>query len=988
MRRFLIALTLLAPWGLTGCEDGPDQPFSPAPEGAANKWNSPPGKGWADPAKQGYLGGGSTGTTKNEICTAPKKAERWAQMVQEPIIPPHGGGGIDLAGGDTWQGITIEEAEQINCQSSEAGDVFGDGTPVNYWGDNAEVWFSYSTATRKGLFMDFWPGYVGTIDAESREHEDPNNPGTMIKDKFKIYVNAQMTKNNEKYEISWFKGNFVAQVNEIGEALLATYAPFLPPDTTKNCYGGMCIVGSFGNVAYIYLPVIGAGIWTPNSASTGAQNIIDRIDVYLNKVTPFALSYPLLKLDAEGPKASPLDVLNTTTGQPCVLKFGVEWDEFLTNCVRVTGDQTKDDTEQNKMFGGFMHGREQYHFALNGLTIDFNKSDLAEDKILSDEDRPKSGDISREWTLDQSLMGKIVNDRKDNVAKGPRDNHGMGLVYLEYARIVQAEINKFLIAKGEPTHELGDPDCLEPNVDPLTDTYPNGCTGMEGFVTCAPFIEGTDDPMLKKLSQGYDPNLNGGTGYPKCGFINTDMQPGLKPGHPPSTFCSDPVDDPKIDDNLGIPTEGFTHCISGDLWATSFARVLHVFGHDNLDNMPYEVRDTRFFFHAYMEALIKYFTAVGAGQETIIGVHDSKYSYDDLHFDSAGAGQWETAAYIDRRFVTNDIPPVEFSITADIKNGIFNDYEFVRQLYRGEYLLYTAVDEDKTNGLGKESSAQLTNIFGSPVLRDGWVDTAYRKAYQCATINKGAPGVNWDEEVKLCDGQTPPMNPKDPTDIERDEDGMPILYHYKGAFVGNATAFALRTSSPMKVDKIQENIASANFTMPVYENPYSSKTTLSTLTKMVPFEPKQPGIGFNIPVNGQLDRFLSTYHCDLSGRTISLQLAWDWTLDPVTMQPKGDGQIDLMGLHADDFLGDVFLCQDSATGDLLKARMYTTTDYLLDWMIKHPKAVDDCEIIIRYSPFGNYPDYISSLKNGVMMGVNQGGGKGRIIDAQMWIPGL
>ena len=463
MRRFLIALTLLAPWGLAGCEDGPDQPFSPAPEGAANKWNSPGGKGWTDPAKQGYLGGGSTGTTKNEICTAPKKAERWKAMVQEPIIPPHGGGGIDLAGGDTWQGITIEEAEKINCQSNEAGDVFGDGTPVNYWGDNAEVWFSYVTATRKGMFMDFWPGYVGTIDAESREYEDPNNPGTMKKDQFKIYVNAQMTKNNEKYEISWFKGDFVSQVNEIGEALLATYAPFLPPDTTKNCYGGMCIVGSFGNVAYIYLPVIGAGIWTPNSAATGSQNIIDRVDIYLNKVMPFALSYPLLKLDAEGPRASPLDVLNLTTGVPCVLRMGQEWDDFLTNCVRVTGDETKDNTELNKLFGGFMHGREQYHFDLNGVDEDFAPSNMAEDKMISDEDRPVSGDLAREWSLDQSLMGKIVNDRKDNIAKGPRDNHGMGLVYMEYARIVQAEINKFLVANGEPTHELGDPACLEPS---------------------------------------------------------------------------------------------------------------------------------------------------------------------------------------------------------------------------------------------------------------------------------------------------------------------------------------------------------------------------------------------------------------------------------------------------------------------------------------------------------------------------------------------
>ena len=45
-------------------------------------------------------------------------------------------------------------------------------------------------------------------------------------------------------------------------------------------------------------------------------------------------------------------------------------------------------------------------------------------------------------------------------------------------------------------------------------------------------------------------------------------------------------------------------------------------------------------------------------------------------------------------------------------------------------------------------------------------------------------------------------------------------------------------------------------------------------------------------------------------------------------------------------------------------------------------------MVVRFSPFGNYPDFISSLKYGVMVGINQGGGKGRVIDAQFWIPGL
>jgi hypothetical protein len=1048
--RFLIVLTLFAPWALAGCEDGPNQSYSPAPNGAANNWNNSNTPGFTDPSKQGYTGVESTGATKNEICTAPEKQKRWAAMVQEPIIPPHGGGGIDLAGGDTWAGITMADAEKINCQSEEAGDVFGDGTPVNYWGDNAEVWFCYSAQTMKGQWMDFWPGYVGPQGegAVKASYKWTDSSGDH-EDVFKVNLNSYVTKNDDPYPISWFSGNFAKQVNELGRAWLQTYAPFLSEEAISNCYGGLCITGSFGNIAYMYLPVIGLGVWTPNTQATSTSNIIDRIDVYLNKVLPFAMSYPYLKLDAEGPIAAPLNGgMLGIRPDPCVLKFGMDFADFLQNCVRVTGDDTKDDIEQNKLFGGFLHGREQYHFDTNGVKVDFANETLEPNAIMgdpvtvdlkvcakgnTDPNCPKAGDLAREWTADQSLMGRFRNDRLKNVDVGPRDNHGMGLIWLEYARIVQTELNKFLAKNGEPTHELGDPACL-------TENPPNGCTGMEGFVTCAPFNDAVDPPDLKKLAQGFDITLNwpskdcvqtGCTygyancdkdaatppagsydekvkgkgcetaiGYAKCGFISTDMQPGMKPGHPPSTWCTDPVDDPAIDPNTDAVTQGFKDCHGGDLWSTSFDETLRVFGHGDLEKMPYEVRDTRFFFHATMEALVKYLIAEAAhpnGDATITDVHNATYNYDDLHFDSAGAGQWETAAYIDRRFVGGNGDfvnvPVEFTITADIKNGIWNDYEFVRQLYRGEQLAYTAVQVDKNKGLGADSTGQITNFMGSPVLLNGYTAGTGRSAYHCATMdpNDYPDDTKWAQELKACNKQHPPMNPNpvDDRDIERDEDGMPILIHYKGAFEGYATALKLGAGSALKVKNIQEHIMSAEIEMPIYTNPYDgTKGVSGSITRMVPYEPKQPGLGFNIPINGQLDKFISTYHCDLSGRTISMHLAWDWTMDSTTLQPKGDNSIDIKGFHADDFLGDVFLCQDADTKDLLKARMYTTTDYMLDWMIQHQTAVDECELIVRYSPFGNYPDYIASLLNGVMVGINQGGGKGRVIDAQMWIPGL
>ena len=71
----------------------------------------------------------------------------------------------------------------------------------------------------------------------------------------------------------------------------------------------------------------------------------------------------------------------------------------------------------------------------------------------------------------------------------------------------------------------------------------------------------------------------------------------------------------------------------------------------------------------------------------------------------------------------------------------------------------------------------------------------------------------------------------------------------------------------------------------------------------------------------------------------------------------------------------------------MHARMYTPVKVLLDWIARHPKAASDCGIILRYSPFNNYLDYITSLSAGVRLSVTQGGGYGRIVDVTLFVPG-
>src|SRR6185312_8270759 len=144
------------------------------------------------------------------------------------------------------------------------------------------------------------------------------------------------------------------------------------------------------------------------------------------------------------------------------------------------------------------------------------------------------------------------------------------------------------------------------------------------------------------------------------------------------------------------PGSGYQNCPNpprgtGDLISTSYAQVLHVFGHDQVNNLPDDVQDVRFFWKQYAAALIKYFEV--AGPPAQIGAHENAkdldahdptsgvgtyapLDFDDIFFDSQGAGQYEIAEYVDRRFASTTQPPTDVTFVADVRNGIFDEYTF------------------------------------------------------------------------------------------------------------------------------------------------------------------------------------------------------------------------------------------------------------------------------------------------------------------------
>ena len=224
------------------------------------------------------------------------------------------------------------------------------------------------------------------------------------------------------------------------------------------------------------------------------------------------------------------------------------------------------------------------------------------------------------------------------------------------------------------------------------------------------------------------------------------------------------------------------------------------------------------------------------------------------------------------------------------------------------------------------------------------------------------------------------------------ENGDPVLKPYQGAIGPSAgTSFTLGPVQREGETQTFTNIAHASFEIPLSVNPYdpaSGPAATPFITVLEDWAPKQPGLGFPIALTGTRDKFIETSQADFSGTTIDAVIDYDCVIDPSTSACDATGSHSVLGRRVSELpRHDVFLCQDAQTGDLLSAHMYTPVSDILKWFGTHPGSYDACGIIIRYSPFNNYADYITTLNNGVRLEVTQGGGFGRIVGATLFVPG-
>jgi hypothetical protein len=987
-------MVMLSGLALCACEDGPNQTYKPPPSGAADAWGIQPSDGFAEAVNKDFA---PVSGSKNaqEICTPIEKHAKWAKMVKEPITPSSVGG-INILGGTpdkpTFAGLTVDKAEETLCQSTAIGAEYTDNNPFNAWGDNYEVTLGYLASNRRAYIIEVHAGYKGIMTFHSRDK----------KDEFIFSAdNQQIQKNGKGYELHWKTsgtasdvGSINYEINELYDAMASEFTA-LPKEA--DCLATRhCRIADFNDGgAYLSFGTMGVSIRVRTTiADIKTGSTPERIRVAPVKIMGYSFADVMLKLDesGEGPVATDNNALGS--GKHCSVRMGLQFHDFRDNCVTVfgasemlsDGKTTKNSIELAKLFGGIGHNDERFNFAIAGLNTDFTDKTLSQDDIIRDQDRPTDDDIATTFVVTGSTFGKISNDYPDFDTSKIPDYHSLGLIQLEWANLAQNILQdlKYSDPKDVNRKVIGDPRCLV--ADPST---VDGCTGLEGIVTTAsPSVVPAGSPMLANALGTKVLNADGSV--TKQFSV---MALSMKPGTWRSLFCSDA-------NAAGDPTTGYKKCAGrtgfDSFFKTAYEQVKKVYGKGVETNLPPDVRDVRFLFKQFVFAMLKYLQVASPTNTspTLAQVDAGIIDPDNLFFDSIGSGQYEFAEYVDRHLVNSKgQDPTDLLISADTLNGIMSSYEFSQDLYRGETAVYDALIIDRQNNRpGAENTALLMNIVGNPIVASNYHDVEGAwSGYKCATQNLGDHDADCCDKLCKADPRTfPPQEVFTDAvgNVILDEDKNPILTKYPGAFVGKQTPFAIGLPTSVKILDTHPFIRAAKVSVPIHADPFNpASQELAPHETLVPWIPKGNGAGFYIAVNGSQDRFVNTHELDFSGTTVSLNMNFLYPNDPVTHLDDYTKVPTVAATETTDFLGEYWMCQ-ARNGEVLRVRMYTSAQTILDWFTSHPNSVGDCDVVFRYGPFGNYLDYITARATGVRLGINPGAGSGRVIDIVVYDPSL
>ena len=1037
---------------VAACEDGPNQTFSPATGNLFNDGDaSASGADGAAP-----LNGDYGSTTKQEICSGAELQVQWDKMIHAPIRPPRFMAGLDLAAGETYDGLRIEAAElgpvspikadgtpdtawtnPRLCQSKNLG-IGGSGSDVggslvSAWGNNNEVQMEWAVPTHKAYILTLNPGYVGTMEW------DYTTPSDKTKHHYIFQIGKPIFKDGQVFTIHW-DGDIAGDVDELYKGIVSTFAPDIYVDTPTTCQtNGTCLINPSGNQDGTGRTVIGfrpAAFYFQTYTPTQPQpsgSTMGGAYVFNVKYAPYSVSTSLLKMnDVEGPTSTvnPIGDLKKN----CLLKLGDKYGDLVSNCIQVYSDKATNDTALHKVLGNLAHDDQNYTFSVVGINQNYRAHALdtgqpREFDVIGDNDTPQPEDTADDFQADVRTYGPILNDKyqkADGTYKS--DYHGSGEMFKEYQRLVQTDLaaSYHALHPTVPVRALHDPACLFPNpLPPNFDVYawraPEGCTGFEGFMTQGP-PDGPDDVFNSPSAFAA---LWGSVGANVGGF---------KPGGPSAVFCNDPGTYTFCGENgdiIGLYT---------DLLVGSLQRVTQFMGNGEILNVPPEGRDLRYYFKQFSIAMAKYMVSPEAANlgpnATAAGGHALNQALvtnqfidtDYLIFDSYGGGA-SRSEYVELAQTDATHDPTSLELKFLLVGSNWQSTHFYRRLDREERAFFNAMSVDKTQpswSFLKDSAGNvlkdgaiprhnadmfLSNIFGAPAIAGGpWTAPADANGKPIpvggvAPHDPCNPSLTGADVVKTayycathvdadCAGAAAQAPTDDAGNIILRDNGRPLLDGYCG--IWNETEFTIDALSDMELVETYPLKQAAKVRMQNHANPYDQGTDVKPIEVLVPWKPQQEGVGFPVATTGTRDVFVETAQLDFTGQVITPVIDFI----PQTIQVDGGApvtKLKILGVETEDFIGDVFVCYDKISGanrfgtgrpgDILTAHMYTSVQIILDWIQKHPGAQDACGLIIRYSPFNNYPDFIQSSVNGVRLNIEQGAGFGRVSDVTIFAPG-
>jgi hypothetical protein len=1126
MRRSATALSIAIALTGAACEDGPSQTFSPAPPNAGELWNNGNTAAVVNDAGAS-LTATFSGSSKTEICSGAELQAQWAKMVAQPIVPPYEIAGVNIAG-ISYQSLTVEQAENgVNgalfpatapgttmlvpgasnpptrlCQGqnlgtgADSGDLIG-GTLLTAWGQNQEFTMEWAVNTHKDYYNQINPGYTGSM-TWTYQNAVPCTAPQGCDGKMHTYVWAigrPITIDGKPFLLDWNGYNSPADAfYQEADVLYRGITLYFTPDLYDNLPSGVlcrdtgrCPAFPTGN-DYVH-PILGfrtiSMYWDMDPPVLPQPSGSTPHDAYFFniKYAPYSPAVSILDMStAAGPTGSLNPIGDMNPGKDCELGFGTAgspagtpgtYGHLSTNCINVFKSATTNTLASEKVLGNLAHDDQNFTFSVVGINQNYRPPQLdiggsRQFDVIHDGELPAADAVAVDFTLDVRANGPIMNDRYPTTESGVfgRDNHGSGVVWREFARMVQADLaSKYAVAHNTTPRPIHDPACLfpldytvsppgalPPGFNPATWHAAAGCTGFEGWIDEAyPNVLGTTglpvdaaDPTQTDPLNVWDlPGILGN-------FVPDD---GLRPGTPYVAFCMDPG----IYDFCGYPS---AYGQANDLLDASLAAVTQIMGDGDPSNLPSGVGDRRYFFEFFTRAHAKYFTsgaalhtgecggpaatlpaicspapAASAAFDPVPYFGDAVVNTDDFFFDSFG-GNANRAEFVQYQFADTTHDPIGFNISMLLIGSNLQEEHFYRRLDREERAIFEAMGNqdgkaagqaswgllrDSTNTIVKDewgipqknADVFITNIAGSPAIAGGpWsaaadsmgnpipVGTAnaydpcfpttpsamvMKSAYYCATHLDTDCGIQ------------APTNP-DGTIVTR-ENGEPLLAGYCG--IWNGSPFSLGSANMELVNtdfsaQNQQYEEEQEVIVPNFANPYDPTTKNTPIKVLVPWLPDEDGVGFAVPSTGQTNVFVQTASLDFSGQIVVPVFDYLPVTAPGT-QGANSTFAAIQGIESGDFLGDVFLCYDIVTGanragtgqpgDVLAAHMYTPAQDILAWIANHPQAQANCNIIVRYSPFNNYPDYITSLANGVTVDIDQGEGFGRVVDITLFVPG-